>query len=381
MSESNIQNSAPNPNFLPQQSMKLYSTYLKKEFDIPSYTVEEQGIPREVPLHGALQELLYNGQSVAELNPTVHYSVVIAEENRYHYAVICAISDKAGRRVEGFGEAVPNTLGTQIAGNYPAATAKKRAFDDACMLYFGFPSGVYTDEQLGDSCAPAELPAKTPKENAPGQPVATQPVVPTVNPTTGQPPMQPAAQTVAQNPVQNSDQPAPATRTRRTRAQAAPPAQQNTPIVPGTSATPANAPNVEAVVTSSANTQAPVQTASNDTVAASSAPDAVVQTPRHRAATTAAPNVAPAPPVAQPQASPQGQPVIDDGGDVVLTCGTFRNKEMTVRQAFQERRTSVGWVAYKMIPRHQATMQQQEAAKKYLASVGYTKEKYLEEDK
>lgn len=132
--------------------MELYSRYLNAHQEVPEYRVSSGGDVVTLIPHDLLEELVYNSIAAADNNIQVHYTPVVIEPN--HYAFLCAINDKHGRRIECIGESLAATLETDIARNYPALMAVKRAFDDAAIKFFGFPGKVYSDQQIMSAAAP-----------------------------------------------------------------------------------------------------------------------------------------------------------------------------------------------------------------------------------
>lgn len=126
--------------------MKIYSRYLDKEIEFSEATIMSNGDRKVLIPHDALEELIYNSDKAAKDNIQVHYTPVVTEPR--HYAFMCAINDKNGRRIESIGEALDATLDTEIAKNYPALMAVKRAFDDAAIKFLGLPGKTYSDQQI-----------------------------------------------------------------------------------------------------------------------------------------------------------------------------------------------------------------------------------------
>ena len=125
--------------------MKVYSNYLGREIELPSFDVLEGDKSIPVVSYNALRAAIYGEKECVEGGVQAHYNSVVTEPG--HYAFICVISDDAGRRVEGFGESLPATLDTQIAKNYPSLMASKRAFSDAALLFLGI-NNAYSDAQI-----------------------------------------------------------------------------------------------------------------------------------------------------------------------------------------------------------------------------------------
>lgn len=126
--------------------MEIYSRYLDKQIEIPDVKTVSGGEEVTIISHDALEDIVYNHEASITNNIQAHVVCVISEPG--HYAFLCSISDKFGRRVEYIGESTENTLETQIAKDYPALMAYKRAFDAATIKFLGLPSKVYSDQQI-----------------------------------------------------------------------------------------------------------------------------------------------------------------------------------------------------------------------------------------
>lgn len=151
---------------------KLYSRYLDRDIEVPDSSVVSGGEVVTLIPHDVLEELIYNSEEASENNFQVHYTPVVTELR--HYAFLCCIADKYGRRIQGVGESLDATLETPIALNYPTLMAVKRAFDDAAIKFLGLPGKVYSDQQVlsGDSSAPHDAPTQdvqTPAEKKPAR--------------------------------------------------------------------------------------------------------------------------------------------------------------------------------------------------------------------
>lgn len=125
--------------------MRIKSFYLG-EIDLKiTEILSPNGEILQIAPHAELEKLIYDHPKSIEMGISARHTPVVVEKD--HYAFMCVISDKTGRRVEGIGESLPNTLENEIAKNYPALMAFKRAFDDAAIKFFGLPR-VYSDQQI-----------------------------------------------------------------------------------------------------------------------------------------------------------------------------------------------------------------------------------------
>lgn len=144
--------------------MKIKSTYLNTELDIPQKEYESAGENVTIISHKTLEDLVYNSVEAKAENIQAHQTLLSSEPG--HYVFLCAINDKNGRRVEGLGESQASTLLTKIAQDYPATMAFNRAFDSAAIKFFGFPSKVYSDLQIEPGSSPAPAPVTETKGKA-----------------------------------------------------------------------------------------------------------------------------------------------------------------------------------------------------------------------
>lgn len=126
--------------------MKIMFKYLDREIDIDLTEFQDGKEPVTIIPHDVLHDLIYNSEEAAQNNIQVHSVLSFSEPG--HYAYQCVINDKNGRRIEGFGESTAATLTTEIARNYPALMANKRAFDDAAIKFLGCEGKVYSDQQI-----------------------------------------------------------------------------------------------------------------------------------------------------------------------------------------------------------------------------------------
>jgi len=126
--------------------MKMHSRYLNRDIELPETNIQSNGEAITIVPHDALEDLIYNSQEASDNNIQVHYTPVVVEPR--HYAFMCAINDKFGRRIESIGESLDATLENEISRNYPALMAVKRAFDDAAIKFLGLDGKVYSDQQM-----------------------------------------------------------------------------------------------------------------------------------------------------------------------------------------------------------------------------------------
>lgn len=86
-----------------------------------------------------------------ELDAVVSYNVVVSSINPVYHLVECKV-EIAGKTGLEFGESNNETLDTEIAKNYPALTACKRAYDRAVIAALQLDGKVYSVEEMPQSC-------------------------------------------------------------------------------------------------------------------------------------------------------------------------------------------------------------------------------------
>lgn len=128
----------------------MLSKYWGIDIPIPEQKMISAGEEVLIIPHDTLDDILHNSELAIENNVCIH-AVQLATNEPRHYAFLCTISDKNGRRAESVGEACDPTLTTEIAQNYPVLMAYKRAFDDAAIKYLGLEGKVYSDQQISSS--------------------------------------------------------------------------------------------------------------------------------------------------------------------------------------------------------------------------------------
>lgn len=289
--------------------MKINIVYLGKELDLSlSQFASGNDIINIVP-HAALEDIIFNDPVCNERNVQVHYTPIVTEAG--HYAFLCAISDKNGRRVEGVGESLEATLETEISRNYPTLMAVKRAFDDAAIKFLRIDK-AYSDNQIDvgslDEAAdkasrrgeskeePVESAVDTaPEESDTPDQLETESAEYAEDPTSA-PVEQPA-------PALEEEKPAAKT-TRRTEEKAA---------------------------------------------AAAPAP-----------ATTA--------PASAPLAASDG----DKFDTTKICCGSMKRLNKSVREVYNEKPDAIRWIAWQMNPLSESSKDQQQICREFLASVGET---------
>lgn len=123
---------------------KLKSEYLGKEFEVTSFEAQEEGETVEVVSHAALEYIAHN---LLPKELGVKYDLIPLLLSPNHCVVKCVFADDTNRRIIAIGEAVLNTLSTEIARNHPATMAFNRAFDRALLRYLNVPGKVLSNSE------------------------------------------------------------------------------------------------------------------------------------------------------------------------------------------------------------------------------------------
>lgn len=120
--------------------MKIFSNYLKREFEVIANEVLENGRTMQVISHASLENIVHSLENV-----TYDYDVTACGTE---YALVkCTISD-GNRRVVSIGESTPKSLTTEIAEMYPATMACNRALDRAVIRFLDLPGKAYSNAEI-----------------------------------------------------------------------------------------------------------------------------------------------------------------------------------------------------------------------------------------
>lgn len=121
--------------------MLLFSKTLQREINFATFEKENEfGKPIKVIFHDSLQEAIHEAK--------VKYDFNFIVANPDHTVVVCAMTDGSGRLIREVGEAIPATLDTEIARNYPSLIASQRAFDRAAIRYLDLPGKVFSNMEI-----------------------------------------------------------------------------------------------------------------------------------------------------------------------------------------------------------------------------------------
>jgi hypothetical protein len=150
--------------------MKIKSTYFGRDIEFDATEMNDTGRDILIISHDQIKALIDEADAVKN-NVQMHTVIDVSEPGSLtgvpgHYVYRSVVTDAKGRRYEAVGESLPETLSTPIARNYPALMAYKRAEDAALIGFFGLPSKVYSDAQIGEA-KPKKSVAK--KEKAPAE--------------------------------------------------------------------------------------------------------------------------------------------------------------------------------------------------------------------
>ena len=122
--------------------MLLFSKTLQREINFATFEKENEfGRPIKVIFHDSLQEVIHN-----EAKVKYDFNFIVA--NPDHTVVVCTMVDGSGRLIREVGEAIPATLDTEIARNYPSLIASQRAFDRAAIRYLDLPGKVFSNMEI-----------------------------------------------------------------------------------------------------------------------------------------------------------------------------------------------------------------------------------------
>lgn len=289
--------------------MKINIVYLGKELDLSlSQFASGNDIINIVP-HAALEDIIFNDPVCNERNVQVHYTPIVTEPG--HYAFLCAISDKNGRRVEGVGESLEATLETEISRNYPTLMAVKRAFDDAAIKFLRIDK-AYSDNQIDvgslDEASDKASRRGESKEETVESAVDT---APEESDTTDQPDTES---------TEYAEEPAPA------------PVEQPAPAL---------------------EEEKPA-----------------AKTTRRTEEKAAA--AAPAPATTTPASAPLATSGGDKFDTTKICCGSMKRLNKSVREVYNEKPDAIRWIAWQMNPLSESSKDQQQICREFLASVGET---------
>lgn len=288
--------------------MKINIVYLGKELDLSlSQFASGDDIINIVP-HAALEDIIFNDPVCNERNVQVHYTPIVTEPR--HYAFLCAISDKNGRRVEGIGESLEATLETEISRNYPTLMAVKRAFDDAAIKFLRIDK-AYSDNQIDVG----SLDEAADKAGRRGE--------------SKEEPVEPTAET-ANVESDTTDQ---------LEAESAEYAEEPAP----------------------APVEQPVPAQKEEKPAAKT-------TRRTEEKATAAASVPATAPASAPPAPAGG----DKFDTTKICCGSMKRLNKSVREVYNEKPDAIRWIAWQMNPLSESSKDQQQICREFLASVGET---------
>lgn len=304
----------------------MFSTYLQKEIEVPAQTVLSAGEVVQIIPHDFLENFLNNDEVAREFNINCHYTHIPVMEPR-HYVFLCAISDKHGRRVECIGESLDETLTTEIARNYPALMAYKRAFDAAAIKYLGLEGKVYSDQQCAGTSS-----ASTPTDNYSAPPIDDEPPY--------EPEVEPESEPEAESDASVAPAPAEKKTSKTTKSQTKPSAKSSAKA-PAKASAGYIAPSLE-----EEEIETTVQDAGNMNFGAPPLDDDdESDAPEENSAATGFG----APPLDEEDDVPATAEKTDRF-DTIVQYGRLKNKNppLTIRQAYEEHPDIIHWIAETM---------------------------------
>ena len=295
--------------------MKIKSTYLGVEFDIPMKETESAGEPVTIIPHKVLKDLVYNSEEAKKLNLQCRNTPIATEPK--HYVFLCAMSDNAGRRVEAIGESQESTTLTEIAKAYPVTMAFNRAFDAAVIDFFGFPRKVYSDLQIDEGAPSNERPVKAAEQPKPSsKPAAGSKKAP-----------EPPAKDM------DGDTPeAPATKGK---------ASENEKPFPPADNKPAQG-----------TTKAAKEAAEPVKKEAAAGETAAKETAEGETATEAAPK--------------------DEFDETIIVVGSMKRAGLSVRECYKQKPDAIRWIAYTLAGKSELYQSQKSVCQRFLQSIGDT---------
>ena len=341
-------------------SNKIKSLYLNEEIEIPLSEFDSDGQRVVVIPYSVLDEVISNNPKCVENEVEAHYTQVQTCIPN-HYAFFCRISDNKGRSVEGFGESLPETLLNKIARENPAKMAVKRAFSDAAIKFlrlpksFGDVAGVDMEIVGGDGTTKRDRTAA--KKSAP-IPELDEALTPdddlskmleeASRDLAPEAPEAPEAPVEAEKPAEE-----PAPKKRETSKKAAEEA-------PAPAEKPAEDPAPVATVAVSEDDADPF----------ADFPDLMANDPFALDDDSMAKELEETPDVVV--TAPLGEePGEEDVYDTtIVTVGSMKAKNYSIRQCYAADKNSIHWIAEKMVPRREEARKIQQLCRDFLKLVG-----------
>lgn len=124
--------------------MKLYSKYLKEEFEVNVTETDSEGKVISVISHDSLRNILID----LSARKGVSYGYTPLEVSQFHNVFLCTVEDQNGRKITEIGESTKYTLVGNIGKGYPSLVAAQRAFDRAVIAYLGFDGKFLSSTEL-----------------------------------------------------------------------------------------------------------------------------------------------------------------------------------------------------------------------------------------
>ena len=339
--------------------MRIESRYFGHDLDIDvEETLSSGEVVRIVP-HDQLIEIILNSDEAIENNIQSHITSIIAEPG--HYAFICTISDKNGRRVEEIGESTAETLETPIARNYPALMAFKRAFDAAAIRFLGLPGKIYSDQQISAkaSAVPTGVTYKA-------EPLETEADASDNSDAVQKDATSATEDSAADSPKEaaDSNKKPSANRTNSTHSKKSAKEETTYTAPPldgmdGMLEEPSEAPEKKESNESAGYVAPPIEEELG------SGAEENAETDREQSVSYAAPPIEED--IGEPSAKKDAPQ--DEFDTTILKCGRLKEMGYSIREAYQVNPAAVRWVAEDLTPRNDLQKEQKEICKRFLETV------------
>lgn len=310
--------------------MNVHSTYLDRDLVFSERLVMSGGEEIAILPQNELEDIILNDPICVERGVQTHYTCLLANEPG-HYAFLCAVYDGHGRRVERIGESTLNTLDTSIAQNYPTLMAFKRSFGAAAISFLGLRredgKALYTDQQIREDTNGSDYGAM------PSEEPATAPAKPAAEKSTSKKTSKKAAEKAPFSAVPTDDVP----------------------------------PAASAPVPASVPTSAPADEPDDDDMFGPiSEPSASDNPFGAMPMDIDEPEPASAPAEETPEADVPETAGPDEFDTTILQVGKLKNRQLSIRAAFNADPSSVRWVANELTARNELQTQQQAICRAFL---------------
>lgn len=337
--------------------MKIKSKYFGHEIDIDVEETLSNGEVVHIVPHDQLVEIILNSDEAIENNIQYHITSVITEPG--HYAFICVISDKNGRRVEEIGESTAETLETPIARNYPALMSFKRAFDAAAIRFLGLPGKLYSDQQISTQASASPT----------GVTYEAEPLE-TDDDTSG------SGDTVHEDAPSSTEEPAatsPKEETISDKKSSSSHTGKDNNKKPAKEETTYTAPPLDGMDDMLEPSEEPAKASDANTGYGAPPIEEELGSGAEESAETAEEHAVSyaAPPIEEDVGEPSAKKSApqDEFDTTILKCGRLKEMNYSIREAYQVNPAAVRWVAEDLTPRNDLQKAQKEICKRFLKTV------------